>query len=422
MKGETMKKITQILLSLSVLMLAACGGGGGSSDSGSGSNNGGGTTSTTVNNQATVTVGPGLQNEINIPTTSVTICAPGTTNCQTINNVLIDTGSSGLRIAAGALNGTFLTSLGSVTSGNSSLAECMQFADSYSWGSIKTADIQIAGEKASSVLIQVPGDPSFTNVPSDCSATSTTSENTPQTLGVNGILGVGNFASDCGSYCAGTQQNTVYYNCPSTGNGACTGTTVPVANQVLNPVTLFATDNNGTILSINAPDATNGSASETGTLTFGVGTQSNNALSGTYYSVDSSTGFFNTTFNGTSQQGFTDSGSSVYFINDSQITQCAANGSFSGFYCPASQVALSATISGMNGNNGTINFNIGNAQSLVNAHQNYYAFSNLGVYSQASASLSQELDFGLPFFFGKNVATIIEGKSTSAGAGPGIAF
>src|ERR1700688_446096 len=31
--------------------------------------------------------------------TSVTVCAPGsTTNCQTISDVLIDTGSSGLRI------------------------------------------------------------------------------------------------------------------------------------------------------------------------------------------------------------------------------------------------------------------------------------------------------------------------------------
>jgi hypothetical protein len=418
-----MKKMTQILLSLSVLILTACGGGGGSSSGSGSSNTGGGTTTpVTVNNQATVSVGAGLENEINIPTTSVTICAPGTSNCQTINNVLIDTGSSGLRIAAGALNGTFLSSLGAVTSGNSSLAECMQFADSYSWGSVKTADIQIAGEKASSVLIQVPGDTNFNNVPTDCSSTSTTSENTPQSLGVNGILGVGNFASDCGSYCASTQQNTVYYNCPSTGNGACTGTTVPVANQVLNPITLFATDNNGSILSITAPDATNGSASVTGTLTFGIGTQSNNALPGTFYTVDDNEGFFNTTFNNASQQGFLDSGSSVYFINDSQIAQCAANGSFAGFYCPTSQLALSAVISGLNGNNGTVNFNIGNAQSLINAHQNYYAFSNLGVYSQSSQSLSQELDFGLPFFFGKNVATVIEGKTTSAGTGPAVAF
>src|SRR5690349_12125495 len=39
----------------------------------------------------------------NSPFVSVTICIPGTATCQTIDQVLLDTGSSGLRIAASAL-------------------------------------------------------------------------------------------------------------------------------------------------------------------------------------------------------------------------------------------------------------------------------------------------------------------------------
>ena len=34
----------------------------------------------------------------NEPCATVTICQPGTGNCSTINNILIDTGSYGLRI------------------------------------------------------------------------------------------------------------------------------------------------------------------------------------------------------------------------------------------------------------------------------------------------------------------------------------
>ncbi len=39
----------------------------------------------------------------NEPCTSVTICSPGSTNCQTINNILVDTGSYGLRVFSSVL-------------------------------------------------------------------------------------------------------------------------------------------------------------------------------------------------------------------------------------------------------------------------------------------------------------------------------
>jgi Protein of unknown function (DUF3443) len=48
-----------------------------------------------------VAAAPGLTR--NMLTTSVTVCAPGTSNCATIDNIQVDTGSQGLRILASAL-------------------------------------------------------------------------------------------------------------------------------------------------------------------------------------------------------------------------------------------------------------------------------------------------------------------------------
>src|ERR1700729_1586226 len=103
------------VLTLSIL-LAACGGGGdsgGNSGSGSGSGSGGNSGNTspisngpsaqpigaTAANTVPITVGPGAQNFVNIPNVSVTVFAPGTSNCQTIDNIQLDTGSYGLRLA-----------------------------------------------------------------------------------------------------------------------------------------------------------------------------------------------------------------------------------------------------------------------------------------------------------------------------------
>ena len=62
------------------VLVAACGGGGGdggSSSSSSSSSNSG----SSSGNTAVITVASGVANVINIPTVSVTICAPGTSTC-----------------------------------------------------------------------------------------------------------------------------------------------------------------------------------------------------------------------------------------------------------------------------------------------------------------------------------------------------
>src|ERR1700730_14784879 len=123
---------------------------------------------TTGNNVAAITVNsgpPGNDGYVNGGFTSVTVCTPGTSTCQTIDGILVDTGSSGLRILSSAL--TIALTQQHAPDGNP-VVECLPFLDAYTWGPVQTADIQIAGEKASSLPIQVLSDSDFP-VPTSCS-------------------------------------------------------------------------------------------------------------------------------------------------------------------------------------------------------------------------------------------------------------
>jgi hypothetical protein len=70
-----------------------------------------------------VAAAPGLTR--NMLTTSVTVCAPGTSNCATIDNIQVDTGSQGLRILASALPASL--QLAALPSGGGTAGECAVF-------------------------------------------------------------------------------------------------------------------------------------------------------------------------------------------------------------------------------------------------------------------------------------------------------
>jgi len=367
-----------------------------------------------ANNVVSVSVSSGPNDDsINVLYTTVTVCLPGTSTCQTIDNVQVDTGSYGLRLLAPVLTLTFPVA---TTGSGAALLECTSFVDGYSWGPVVLADVQVSGESASSVPVQIIGDSRYPTVPANCSSSAPTSEDTVATFGANGIIGIGPFAQDCGSFCASSIPDpAVYYAC--TTEADCTATTVPVANQVPNPVTLFTTDNNGTIISLSAVP-TAGAASVSGSLIFGIDTESNNA-SGTETVIPIATsgadaGYLTTIFNGqTLTNSFIDSGSNGYFFNDTSITQCTQSG-FEYFYCPSGTVSLTGEMQPTSGT-ATINFTVGDAEQINAA---YFAYPALGGTNPAADSF----DWGLPFFFGQRVATAIEGYTTSVGTGPYIAF
>ena len=127
--------------------------------------------------------------------TSVTICAPGrSTGCQTIDGVLVDTGSTGLRVLSSALTLSLPQQVGA---SGAPIVECAQFLDGFTWGPVQTADVKLAGEQASAVPIQVIDERAFPNIPTACSSAGV-AEDTLDKLGANAILGIGLFRQDCG--------------------------------------------------------------------------------------------------------------------------------------------------------------------------------------------------------------------------------
>ena len=399
------RAIAATLACFVLLLTFGCGG------SGSKTNTNTNTIVTSGSNVQPITVGSGpTGNYTNGAFTSVTVCVPATTTCQTIDGVLVDTGSSGLRLLSSALT----ISLPQQKAGDGNpVVECLPFVSGYTWGPVQTADIQISGEKASAVPIQVMSDTDFP-VPGAC-ADRGSSEDTLSALGANGLLGVGNFAQDCGGACVATGAGNpeLYYECPASG---CVVTGESLAQQVQNPVALFATDNNGVILEL--PAVTGPEASISGSLIFGIGTQSNNGLSGaTVYTVDSD-GNFTTSYKSLPyNQSFLDSGSNgLYFLTSSAsgIPVCP-DAAF--FYCPSSTQNLSATNQGANGASGQVSFSVASADNLFNDNPSAFVFVNL-----AGPNSLPGFDWGLPFFFGRNVYTAIEGLSTPGGNGPYWAY
>lgn len=429
-------------LLLGLFILAGCGGGGNSSLNGSSSNGSGGSTASATNVTA-LTVGPGPAGThggtFNIPYASVTICQPGTSTCATIPDLLVDTGSSGVRILASALVAAGL-SLPDMTDPNDSsntIGECLPFVDGYTWGPLTTATIQIGGETASSVSINVIDDNGSYNpsVPTACtSLTTNTSLNSITSFNANGVLGVGVFANDCGIGCADcameggcTSQNDVYYSCNAAAN-TCTSVPVALAAQVNNPVIAFATDNNGVILALPAIAST-GAATASGSLIFGISTQSNNSLgSAAVLSTDAS-GFFTTTFdNQALDSSFIDSGSNAFFFADSSLTACGSTVPLSDFYCPASTTSLSAVNRGLDasgvptGAASTVSFQIANLNAIGNTQ---FAIDDVGgtaAISTGSNTLNNDFDFGLPFFYGRRVFTAVEGATIGSNTGPFYAY
>lgn len=350
---------------------------------------------------------------------TVTICTPGSTSaCQTIDHVQVDTGSIGLRIIQEAMSGAAVpVAMPDPVSGNA-VFECAQFADGYSWGSVATADVTIGGRTISSVPVHVIGDPAAGTAPPSC--VSGPAENTVAEFGANGVLGVGSFFQDCGTACAQTAEPATYYICPG---GTCTSTALPVDNQVQNPVSLLDADNNGVMITLPGV-ASPGATSLSGTLYFGIGTQSDNSLgSATVYTLDAA-GTLVTNFNGLNQAGsFLDTGSNGYFFNTTAYSTCT---DYTQFYCPESggtpvSVAETATIQGTNGAQAAIDFTVDNTDTLF-AIASDTAYPNLaGPYGVVNGS-STGFDWGLPFFFGRTVYVVFEGESVGGATGPAVAF
>ncbi len=408
-----------------MLLLAACGGGGGGSSGlgpGSGSASGIPANPTGANVQQVIVDNGPASTAATTPTvntlyTTIVVCEPNTSTCQSVDHIQVDTGSYGLRIIGSVLTAVTLPAV--TDSSNNTLAECTPFVDGSSWGPLRQADIKIGGETAAAQSIQVIGDPQGPGVPSSCTGTQ---ENTVATFGANGILGIGPFIQDCGSGCATQASGSPYYVCTSTASTSCTPTTVAVTAQVSNPVASFTTDNNGVAIVLPAV-ASGGAPSINGYLVFGIGTQGNNGLGNAkVYDIDPSSGAFTTVLAGTSlAHSYLDSGSNAYFFPDTSIPTCTDN---SAFFCPSVTQNLSATMQSSSGSSAVVPFSIANADSLFSGASAVAALNNLGgpITSSSGFGVTDVFDWGLPFHYGRTVYTAFEAHTTAAGNGPYFAF
>lgn len=398
--------------------LAACGGG----------SSGGGLTVTTGSNVAPVIVDAGpAGTALNLPFVSVTICVPGTSTCQTVDHVLLDSGSTGLRLFASVLPAAMIAALpqpmteaNAMNPPSNPMFECYQFADGYIWGSVRNADVQIADGAASNVPIHLIADPAAPAVPSDCPFGPP--ENTVEAFGANGALGVNVFREDCGAACASVVAPHQYYGCPAGGSceptpGSPLSVSVSTALQVANPIYYFATNNNGVAIELPTLSSV-GQLAARGALILGIDTQSNNQLgSATFLTVDPVFGYFTTEYAGQSLVfSYIDSGSNGLFFGQptTALPDCPNN---PGYYCPSPAVTLSATNRSNTGVTSTVQFNVANADALTAANPSFSAFNDI-----AGSNIAGSFDWGLPFFYGRRVYFGFEGRSASAGSGPFNAY
>lgn len=369
----------------------------------------------------TVDAGPAAATgAVNHAYVTVKVCVPGSqTQCANVDHVLLDTGSVGLRLVASVLTAQGVTLSAQTDTRGAAIEECLSFTGGQTWGPVALADLSVAGESAAKLPVQIMDDAGAGAPPPATCGANGTLINAVSGFDANGVLGVGVFAQDCGAACVGAAAPlALYYGC--TAAGACTAENIALAEQVTNPVTMFAVDNNGVIVKLPNLQNANGDVSVQGELIFGIATQTDNALPATGLTVlgADGNGDFTAAYNGSATvlPALIDSGTDSYAFNDPSIAVCAS-GDFVGYYCPAvAPQAAYAVNSGIGANNAvsTVNFAIADPSTFVAGAA---AFEGL-----AGGGGSTSFTWGMPFFYGREVYIAIDARAAGAFTGPYYAY
>ena len=301
-------------------------------------------------------------NGVNRLYTSVTICKPGSpTLCRTIDHVLVDTGSVGLRLLASEVSTDLQLSAAKSTNGNVLLG-CANFLDgSFAWGPLALADVKLGGLTAADTTVQLVGHSDYDRFQTQCSATLATDK------------------------------------------------------QLQQVVARFPTDNNGFAIQMDSvPNS--GTSTANGKMIFGLGTRSNNQFPTLQVLATTSQGYLFGTLGSSSalaggsfSSTFLDTGSNGIFF-DSSLPNCTPPND-SGFYCPLTDIAFNVVLGSLGAVQAKGSFTLTNAAALF--QKGNAALPTLG----GSLSASGLLDLGLPFFYGKTVVIGIDGMSaTGVGA------
>jgi hypothetical protein len=352
---------------------------------------------------------------------TVKVCAHGsTTQCASIDHVLLDTGSWGLRLVGSVLASNKVALTTETDSSNRTIEECVTFGGGQTWGPVAVADITLSGETAADLPVQVLDDTlAYTPPPSACTANGAPN-NSVSDFDANGILGVGVFAQDCGAACvAAPTPIALYYGCTAGTAGVCTAENIPLTAQVTNPVALFAADNNGVIVDLPNLQNANGDTSVQGSLIFGLGTQSDNALPTSNLTVlgTDANGDFTANFNGAAAlPSWIDSGANDYEFTDSSIATCPGP-AFVGYYCPATApLPLSAI------NTGAGTYNASSTVQFAVADPNSFLAGAAAFTGLAGGGGSSSFVWGMPYFYGRKIYVGIDQRTAGVYTGPYFAY
>jgi len=431
---------------LAVLVLAACGGGNSSTTTLSGGGVDGGTQGPVVSisepagdNTTEIVVDSGPAEAFalgvaNVPYVNVTVCAPGsTTACRTIDHVILDTGSIGLRLLRSSVAGLGLPAQmvpADAATGTPAgqAVECYPFVIGGIWGPVVQADVQLGNRRSATIPVQLvdDGDTPLFAPTADCKAAVNDALLTGvTTLQAKGVLGVGMLRYDCGLACDTTTRAGSYVQYYACSNGACAPARMPAEIQLQNPVVHLPQDNNGTQIVLPAvPDT--GASLVKGRLVLGIGTQANNQLAADarFVFVDNDPASADYLYVATTANGrrypvsYIDSGSNGLFFDDPAVSRtCAANAGTAAakWYCPGSVWRQPATLAGPLDTPAAVELSLVSADRLF-ATSNV-AFATLG----GTPGPGEMFVWGLPFFYGRTVSTSIWGQPLALG-GPWWAF
>jgi hypothetical protein len=341
--------------------------------------------------------------DINRALISVTVCVPGTAVCETVNNVMVDTGSVGLRVQRGALKHPEVFAAMAGPDAHA-VSECYRFVSSAAWGIVTRADVRLAGIQASSIPIQIV-DESTASYGDHVRPDSCPKGGKPTSNGTLGIAAI--HLNDCKEPCINTISMPKYYECAADG---CTPLSKPLAAnyRVVHPIAALASDNNGYVLNVQAvPEE--GAVATPGTLTLGIGTRSNNVLDVTNVVDLAPNGKFTTVWNGQAYPAsYFDTGTEEYYI----VTPPTGASKCRSHWCASPEADSSATLKGQT-TEATAKFRVGDSASLLRSGKG--VFRNV---ARIGKPEQRAFVWGMPFFVGRKVFV----KLTDGSSGSGNAY
>ena len=331
---------------------------------------------------------------------SVTVCEPGTDRCATIDDVMVDTGSTGLRLEASAVP-TWLNLPPVLGPGSRPLAECLRFVHDTAWGPLVRADVRLGGLTASRLPLQVIDDGGGPQ-PAACPLSGVRATS-------NGTLGIGQHLFDCPGVCRQSLGEPGTFVRDGVAWTPLVGT-VDEAYRLPNPVSRLPVHDNGIVVDLPSPPG-GGSEEVVGTLTFGIGTADNNHLAASGYVRLDGNGRFTTVFDGKTFPASTiDSGTETYVLDDDRLPRCEG---MAWAYCIKPGRRFDAEMLGQGGTRANVSLTIGDYK----ARRDRRVGASDDV-AEAAQSRSAAFTWGAPFFLGRRVFLAIEGKPI-AGA-PGV--